>query len=172
MRKQWQLHCTSQWGSRCYWVSMCTVWPSHSKWLSEYSNESVSDFAVSLNIPPWTLFEWFRRPQLWVTGDGQLHHNTPAHASHLMQRFLAKHQITQVTQPPYSPYLAPCDFWLFPKLKSPLKGKRFQTISKIWENTTGQLMAIGRTVWSLKVLTLKGIEVSLSYVQWFLYHLL
>ena len=22
-------------GGRCHWVSMCTVWPSHSKWLSE-----------------------------------------------------------------------------------------------------------------------------------------
>ena len=34
------------------------------------------------------------------------------------------------------------DFWLFPKLKSPLKGKRFQTIDKIQENTMGQLMVI------------------------------
>ena len=84
---------------------------------------------------------------IWATGDWQPHHNnTPTHASHLMQRFLAKHQITQVTQPPYSPDLAPCNFCLFPKLKSPLKGKRFQTVDKIQENTTGQLMAIGRTV--------------------------
>ena len=28
--------------------------------------------------------------------------------------FLAKHQILQGTQPPYSPDLAQCDFWLFP----------------------------------------------------------
>ena len=41
--------------------------------------------------------------------------------------FLVKHPITQVTQPPYSPNLAPCDFWLFQKLKSPLKQKTFQT---------------------------------------------
>jgi hypothetical protein len=39
--------------------------------------------------------------------------------------FLAKHHITQVCQPPYSPDLAPCDFRLFPKLKSLLKGRRF-----------------------------------------------
>jgi hypothetical protein len=39
--------------------------------------------------------------------------------------FLAKHHITQVCEPPYSLYLAPCDFWLFPKLKSPLKRRRF-----------------------------------------------
>ena len=64
----------------------------------------------------------------------------------LMQRFLAKHQITQVTQPPHSPDLAPRNFWLFPKLKSLLKGKRFQTIDEIQENMTGQLMVIGRTV--------------------------
>ena len=70
----------------------------------------------------------------------------PAHASHLMQSFLVKHQITQVTQPHFSPDLAPCNFWLFPKLKSPLKGKRFQIINEIQENTTGELMAIGGTM--------------------------
>jgi transposase len=58
----------------------------------------------------------------------QLHHdNAPAHFTALVQAFffLAKHHITQVCQPPYSPDLAPSDFWLFPKLKSPLKGRRF-----------------------------------------------
>ena len=57
---------------------------------------------------------------------------------------------------PYSPDLAPCDFWLFPKLKSPLKGKRFKTLDEIQENTTEQLMVIGRTVCGPKVSTLKG----------------
>jgi len=36
---------------------------------------------------------------------------------------MAKHHIAQVCQPSYSPGLAPCDFWLFPKLKLPLKGR-------------------------------------------------
>jgi len=39
--------------------------------------------------------------------------------------FFPKHHITPVCQPPYSPDLAPCDFWLFPKLKSPLKMRIF-----------------------------------------------
>jgi hypothetical protein len=56
--------------------------------------------------------------------------------------FLAKHYITQVCQPPYSPDLAPCDLWLYSKLKMPLKGRRFQTANKIKENATRQLMAI------------------------------
>jgi len=29
-----------------------------------------------------------------------------------------------VCQQPYSPDLVPCDFWVFPKLKSPLKVRR------------------------------------------------
>ena len=98
--------------------------------------------------------------------------------------FFVKHQTTQVTQPPYSPHLAPCDFWLFPKLKSPLKGKRFQTVAETQENTMGQLMVIPtkdfakcceqwKRHWENCVrsqgATLKGAEVSLSYVQCFLY---
>ena len=53
------------------------------------------------------------------------------HPSHV--EFFVKYQIIQVTQPSYSPDLVPCDFWLFPKLKSPLKAKRFQTIHGIWK---------------------------------------
>ena len=149
---------------------MCTVWPSHSKWLNKQSNKSASKFALSLNIPPWKLFGWLRRPQLWASGDWQLHpNNEPDHALHLMQRFLVRHQITQETQAPYSLDLVPCNFWLFPKLKSPLKGKRFQTVHEVQENMTGQLMENGRTVWGPKVPTLKWTEASLSYVQCFLY---
>ncbi|UYV79119.1 hypothetical protein LAZ67_17001163 [Cordylochernes scorpioides] len=34
-------------------------------------------------------------------------------------------------QPPYSPDLAPCDFFLFPKLKRPMKGRRYATLDEI-----------------------------------------
>ena len=98
-------------GRRWCWLSTCTVWPSHSKWLSKHSNKSTSYFASSSNIPPQKLFGWFRRPQLWDTGDWQLHHNnTPAHASCLMQRYLVKEQITQVTQPPTAHIWCPVTF--------------------------------------------------------------
>ena len=56
----------------------------------------------------------------------QLHHdNAPARSTALLQASLTKHHITQFCQHPYSPDLAPCDFSLFPKLKSPMKGRRF-----------------------------------------------
>ena len=86
------------------------------------------------------------------TVDWQLHHdNVPTHASCLVQNFFAKHQITQETQPCYSPDLVPCNFWLFPKQKSPLRGKRLQAIGVIQENMTVPLVAIGRTVLGPKV---------------------
>ena len=69
-------------------------------------------------------------------------HQCAPHVSRLVQSFLVKHQFTQVTQPCYSPDLAPCNHWLFQKLKSHLKRKRFQTVNEIQENTMGQLMAI------------------------------
>jgi hypothetical protein len=46
-----------------------------------------------------------------------------------VQAFLAKHHITQVCQPPYSLDLGPCDFWLFSKLKSKLKGRRVVNVT-------------------------------------------
>ncbi|PNF38778.1 hypothetical protein B7P43_G12822, partial [Cryptotermes secundus] len=59
---------------------------------------------------------------LWDARNWQLHHdNAPAHSSHLIQGFLAKHGILQVRQAPYSPDMAPSDFWLFPRVKTPLK---------------------------------------------------
>ena len=135
------------------------------KMTEQVQQKSTLNFARSLNIPPQKLFGWFKRPQLWATGDWQLHHdNVPVHASYLLQSFLVKHQISQVTQSPYSPDLTPCDFWLFPKLKSSLKGKRFQIIDETQENMMGWLMAIRRAVGGSEVPTLKGTE-AVSYTH-------
>ena len=59
-----------------------------------------------------------KRPRFWSSGDWLLHHdNAPVHSSKLVQQFLANHKIVQLRQPPYSPNIAPCDVWMFPKLK-------------------------------------------------------
>src|SRR5213080_3141671 len=84
-----------------------------------------------------------KRPMLHAAADWLLHHdNAPAHASHLVQQFLANHQIPQVNQPPYLPDLAPCDFFLFPKLKFALKGRRFDDVDDIKKNATEQLRRV------------------------------
>ena len=73
---------------------------------------------LSSNIPPWKPFRCFRRLQLWATGDWQLHHNNvPAHASCVIQSFLAKYHITQVTQPPLKPQFGALWLLAFPKTK-------------------------------------------------------
>jgi len=36
-----------------------------------------------------------------------------------------------VRHPPYSPDLAPCDFFLFPRVKGWVKGKRFADVSEV-----------------------------------------
>jgi len=38
--------------------------------------------------------------------------------------------------------MAPCDFFLFPKLKLPLRGKRFETVEAVKENALKELKAI------------------------------
>uniref|UniRef100_A0A1B6IQK1 Tc1-like transposase DDE domain-containing protein n=1 Tax=Homalodisca liturata TaxID=320908 RepID=A0A1B6IQK1_9HEMI len=63
----------------------------------------------------------------------------------LIQTFLAKHGTPQVPQPPYSPDMAPCDFWLFPHLKKPLKGTRFESREAIMKKTTADLMAMPKS---------------------------
>ena len=70
------------------------------------------------------------------------HDNVPAHTSHLVQVFLAKHATVQLQQPPYSPVLAPCDFFLFPRLKKVLKGHRFEATEDIRRNSTKTLLDI------------------------------
>jgi hypothetical protein len=49
----------------------------------------------------------------------------------LTQQFLAKNKMALIPHTPYSPDLAPCDFFLFPKMKLKLKGHQFDTIEEI-----------------------------------------
>lgn len=72
-----------------------------------------------------------------------LHHdNAPAYSSHLSQSFLMKLGILVICQPPYSPDMTPCDFWLFLKLKALLKGFHFESGGEIIQNQTAELNTI------------------------------
>ena len=69
-------------------------------------------------------------------GKNLLHDNAPAHTAILVAQFLAKRKVTVITHPPYSPDLAPADFFLFPKLKNAMKGDRFDDVPDIQRNVT------------------------------------
>jgi transposase len=68
--------------------------------------------------------------------------NAPAHDALRFRDFLATNSIKKMDHPPYSPDLAPCDFWLFPKLKTALKGQTFADLSDIHRNVKTLLRGI------------------------------
>ena len=74
-----------------------------------------------------------KRPALFNSGQWHFHQdNTPVHNSILVTDYLSKMGIKTVRHPPYSRDLAPCDFWLFPKLR----GCRYETIEEMKEAVT------------------------------------
>jgi transposase len=86
-----------------------------------------------------------QQSQLFQSGRWLLHHNNaPAHTALSIQEFLAKKKIPVVPHPPYSPDLAPCDFFFFPRIKMKLKGRRSDHIDTIKMNTTRELNMLSR----------------------------
>lgn len=66
------------------------------------------------------------RPSAGLRGILLHHDNAPAHTAARTLDVLHEQGVRLVTHPPYSPDLAPCDFYLFPKLKHHLRGTRFE----------------------------------------------
>jgi histone-lysine N-methyltransferase SETMAR len=82
----------------------------------------------------WHLRENIRRKRsdLWHAKNWILHNdNAPCHQALLVREFLANHNMLSLLHPPYSPDLAPADFFLFPKMKKQLKGRRFHSVADI-----------------------------------------
>ena len=74
-----------------------------------------------------------KKPALFKSGLWYFHQdNAPVHNSILVTDYLTKISIKTVPYRPYSPDLAPCDFWLFPKLR----GCSYETIEEMKEAVT------------------------------------
>ena len=72
-----------------------------------------------------------KRTHAWRENRWMLQHdNALSHSLFLVRDFLAKHTTTVLPQPPYSPDLAPAEFFLFPKFKSTLKGRRLSLMRR------------------------------------------
>ena len=145
-------------------VSMCTVWPSHSRWLSRAMNVHrilhYSAEAILMIQKATAMDNWWLAASSWqcacscIMSCVQVFVKTSSHPGDSV---------------PSQPRFGALCLLAFPKTKITLKRKKFQTIDENQENTMGQLMVMGRTVWDPKVPTLKGTEASLSSVQCFLY---
>jgi len=51
------------------------------------------------------------------------------------KQFLDNKNFTVLEHPPYSPDLTPCNFYLFPKIKSVLKGIHFVSVESVKAKT-------------------------------------
>lgn len=56
-----------------------------------------------------------------------LHDNTPVHTDLFVKTAVKQCGFTEISHPPYSPDLAPSEYYLFSKLKSDLQGRKFET---------------------------------------------
>jgi hypothetical protein len=56
--------------------------------------------------------------------------------------FWLRNPLQKMDKLPYAPYLAPCEFWPFPKLKNAHNGQRFADIPYIHCNVTTLLRRI------------------------------
>ena len=77
-----------------------------------------------------------KRPEMWSGGDWLFRHdNAPSCTVLSVQQFLVKNNMAVIPHPPYSPDLAPCDFFLFPRMKCQMKGKVFADVNEVKKKT-------------------------------------
>ena len=76
---------------------------------------------------------------------------TRLHTALSIRQYLAQRNVPMLEQPPYSPDLAPSDFFLFPKLKTVLKGTRFPDLETLKRAATKEQRAFqkepSRSAW-------------------------
>ncbi len=93
-----------------------------------------------------------RRHHMWrqhTTQPYLLHDdNASCHMSGGMANFQQIHGIIQVPHPPYSPDLAPCDFFLFSYLKHQVRGMQFDSVRQMIEHIDKLMGDIPTSTWT------------------------
>ncbi len=84
-----------------------------------------------------------RRPRGTAQGRRFLHmDNASPHTTFLTRQHLQNLGWTVLPHPPYLPDLAPNDFWLYPRIKRGLKGRKFATLQELedaFDNEVGMI---------------------------------
>lgn len=77
-----------------------------------------------------------------------LHHdNASSHTSHETMDYLATQNVELMGHPPYSPDLAPNDFFLFPHIKNKLRGQRFETAEEAVNAFKSLVLEVSDSEW-------------------------
>lgn len=108
--------------------TMATVfWDSKGILLIEYTKKGETITGASYAITLCKLRDAIkekRRGKL-TAGVLLLHDNAPVHKARVAKAAMQDCGFEEINHPPYSPDLAPSDYYLFPNLKKDLRGKRF-----------------------------------------------
>jgi transposase len=80
-----------------------------------------------------------KRPEKWRTNSAL------AHLLDLVKDFAGKNNVTTLEHPPYPPDLAAANFYLFPGVKSAMKGRRFCYATEIIKNATEELKRLSQS---------------------------
>ena len=88
-----------------------------------------------------------RRPATGFKHVRLLHDNALAHTFAIVTVFLKKAKVTVLPHPPYSPDLAPCDFFLLPKLKAFLAGRKYQSRQALGSAIHQYLITVPKSVY-------------------------
>lgn len=89
-----------------------------------------------------------KRPRTSTRGLLLHHDNASSHTAAQTLEFLHESSIQLVSHPPYSPDLAPCDFFLFPTCKTKLRGRRFETPESAVEAFLETIEELTKEEWS------------------------
>ncbi len=91
------------------------------------------------------LREAIRRKRLVIWKDNSyrlLHDNAPGHKANATVTRMIETDMHVVNHPPYSPDLAPADFWFFPLLKSKIRGRIFRSVPELQDALMVELQQI------------------------------
>ena len=72
------------------------------------------------------------------------HDNASSHKVAIVREYLKQEKVVELPHPPYSPDLAPCEFFLFPRLKNHLAGRKCQTRKNLGPAIFQRLNSIAR----------------------------
>ena len=71
------------------------------------------------------------------------HDHAPSHQASTTQETINRWSIEVIGHPPYSPYLAPCDLFLFPTLKKILRGHQFDDVADLHRAVQSEIASLG-----------------------------
>ncbi len=116
-----------------------------------------------------------RRRPLWQCRNWILQHDrAPAHRADIVQRFIMQNDIELLPHPGYSPDLAPCDFFVFNRIKWCLRGTRFADINALKRAVDREIRSIPVTEFTHAIMDLLRryqacIDAGGDYFEWHLH---